>query len=259
MPLINTFGTPANLLFYTGTVSLSTATQGNVAGLLNPTNTDQAIWDCASAYQCASITTVVTGAPASTTVVLEGTLDGTNWFTVATSTNVGSSPVTNYGSAMQPFTSLRARCTAVSGGTSPTISVAAVAYQNPPPITSPDQILDGSATAANTASAQTILTVPAGRTWKGNLNLVMTNQAATGTLVSAAINTAGTNPTPAAAVNILSVQAGTGGTVAGDVTNTAYIDEVMVVAPAANSVTLTLTNSTATTCTSTANAVGVLL
>lgn len=121
------------------------------------------------------------------------------------------------------------------------------------------QILCGSATAANTAAAQTILTVPPGRTWQGRLSLTMTNQAATGTLVTANINTAGTNPIPAAAINLLTVQAGTAGTVAGDTTNNGYMDDVLVAAPAANSVTLTLTNSTATTCTSSANAVGVLL
>jgi len=128
-----------------------------------------------------------------------------------------------------------------------------------PGVPSPSNILAGSATAANTASAQTILTVPAGRIWQGDLSISLTNQATSGSLVSASINTAGTGAIPAPAVNLLTVQAGSVGTVTSDTSNSTTISDVYVAAPAGNAVTLTLTNSTATTCTSAANANGVLL
>lgn len=121
------------------------------------------------------------------------------------------------------------------------------------------QILAGSATAANTAAAQTILTVPAGRTWNGSLTLTLANQAAAGSLVTASINGAGTGVVPAAAVNLLSVIAGTVGTIGGDGTNSNTTGDITVTAPVGNAVTLTVTNSTATTCTSMANANGTLI
>jgi len=123
----------------------------------------------------------------------------------------------------------------------------------------PAQILSGSATAANNGSPQTIITIPAGRTWNGSLAISMTNQATTGTSVSANINAAGAGVVPASTVHLLSVIAGTVGAVAGDATNSNSTGDVTVSAPAANAVTLTLTNTTATTCMSMANANGVLI
>lgn len=128
-----------------------------------------------------------------------------------------------------------------------------------PFLVAPTSIVSGNVTAANTAAAQTLITIPAGRTWYGSVNVTLTNQATTGTLVLASVATAGTGVTPAAATVVLGVQAGSVGTVAGDATNTQGVSNIYVVAPAGNSVTLTLTNSTATTCTSIAQANGQLI
>lgn len=125
--------------------------------------------------------------------------------------------------------------------------------------TDPGQILDNSATAANTAAAQTLLTIPAGRTWMGSIALAATNSTAGGSTATASIATAGTNVVPAAATVLLRVHCSTVGTVAGLASQNNEIADVLVSAPAANGVTLTLTNSTATTFTSDATAVGILL
>src|SRR5579863_7431590 len=124
---------------------------------------------------------------------------------------------------------------------------------------SPSQILSGSATAANTAAAQTILTVPAGRTWSGSITIAATNTASSGTTATAQINTAGTGAIPANAVNLLKVHCSTVGTVVGLASQNNQVGDVTVAAPIGNAVTLTLTNSTATTFTSDASAVGVLI
>jgi hypothetical protein len=112
----------SNQTFYTGTVPI-------VQGVLNPANSPQTVWDCGVGMNYAEMTTVVTGSPVSFTILLEGTYDGTNWSTIATTTNVGGE--TTYGNGLIPFTNLRARCTAVSGGSSPTVSVVATASQTP--------------------------------------------------------------------------------------------------------------------------------
>lgn len=125
--------------------------------------------------------------------------------------------------------------------------------------TSPNQILDGSATAANTVAAQTLITVPAGRTWMGAIALSATNTTAGGSTATATINTAGAGVIPAAAVNLLRVHCSTVGTVAGLASQNNEVPDVTIVAPAGNAVTLTLTNSTGTTFTSDATAVGILL
>lgn len=114
--------TQENQTFTTGVVSLAT-------GVLNPANSAQTVWDCGVGMTYASITTVVTGSPASFTILLEGTYDGTNWSTLATCTNTAGE--TQYSTGLVPFTNLRARCTAVSGGTSPTVDVFATASQFP--------------------------------------------------------------------------------------------------------------------------------
>lgn len=116
-------GTPANQSFPTGVVPI-------VVGVLNPANNPSGIWDCGTAYEYASITTVVAGTPTSFTILLEGSLDGATWFTLATTTNTAGE--TQFSTGAVPFGVLRARCTAVVGGSSPTVSVVAVAYQNPP-------------------------------------------------------------------------------------------------------------------------------
>lgn len=114
--------TQSNQTFYTSPVPI-------VVGVLNPPNSPQTVWDCGVGMNYAEMTTVVTGSPASFTILLEGTYDGTNWSTIATTTNVSGE--TTYGNGLTPFTNLRARCTAVSGGSSPTVNVVATASQTP--------------------------------------------------------------------------------------------------------------------------------
>jgi hypothetical protein len=124
--------------------------------------------------------------------------------------------------------------------------------------TNPGQILANAVSATNTAAAQTLLTVPAGRTWLGSLALAATNTAAAGATGISTIATAGTGVVPAAGP-LLKVHCSTVGTTAGLASQNNAISDVLVVAPAGNAVTLTLTNSTATTYTSDATAVGVLI
>lgn len=126
--------------------------------------------------------------------------------------------------------------------------------------TNPNQILDGSVTATNTTSPQTIITVPANRTWIGTIVLSASATAATAGLYKATVNTSGANAIPANAINILTAHMSlVGASPAGLATFSDEIVDVIIVAPAGNAVTLTLTNSTATAMTSDANAVGILL
>lgn len=111
-----------NQTFTTGVVTIA-------VGVLNPANSAQSVWDAGVGMTYASMTTVVTGSPTSFTILLEGTYDGLNWTTLATTTNVSGE--TQYATGLIPFTNLRARCTAVSGGTSPTVNVFATASQYP--------------------------------------------------------------------------------------------------------------------------------
>lgn len=113
---------PQNLTFTTGVVAL-------VVGVLNPPNSAQTVWDAGVGMTYASMTTVVTGSPASFTILLEGTYDGNTWTTLATTTAVSGE--TQYATGLVPFTNLRARCTAVNGGSSPTVSVYATASPVP--------------------------------------------------------------------------------------------------------------------------------
>lgn len=148
-----------NKTFYTGVVSL-------VQGILNPPNSPQTNWDCGVSYTFASITTVITGSPASFTITLEGTMDGSNWTTLATTTNTAGETV--YSTGLIPFTNLRAHCTAVSGGTSPTVSVVAVAYQNPPQSTgggtTPATVTRTAPVAASSVGGGTTTAAPTGGT-----------------------------------------------------------------------------------------------
>jgi hypothetical protein len=119
----NTLSTvQSNQTFTTGVVPI-------VVGVLNPVNSPQSVWDCGVGMSYASMTTVVTGSPVSFTIVLEGTYDGNTWTTLATTTNVAGD--TQYTTGLINFTNLRARCTAVSGGSSPTVNVFVTAGQAP--------------------------------------------------------------------------------------------------------------------------------
>jgi hypothetical protein len=126
------------------------------------------------------------------------------------------------------------------------------------PLNIASYILSNAVTATNTTTPQTLLTIPAGRTWVGSIALAATNSAASGATAIASISTAGTGVTPAAGA-LLKVHCSTVGTTAGLASQNNEIGPVTVVAPTGNSVTLTLTNSTATTFTSDATAVGALL
>jgi hypothetical protein len=125
----------------------------------------------------------------------------------------------------------------------------------------PNQVVTGAATATNTTSPQTIITVPAGRTWVGSITLGATNSATAASNATAKVNTSGTGAIPAAAVNLLTVHCSLVGTTPAGLAsqNNATPGDVVVQAPVGNSVTLTLTNSTATTFVSDATAVGVLV
>jgi hypothetical protein len=138
---VQTVGTPINQAFFSGTVPI-------VVGVLNPANSPQSVWDCGTAYEYASITTVVAGTPTSFTILLEGSLDGLAWTTLATASNTAGE--TQFSTGVTPFANLRARCTAVSGGSSPTVSIAVVAYQNPP------QTIPGGATPGGGAVSGTV-------------------------------------------------------------------------------------------------------
>lgn len=253
----------SNQTFTTGVVSLA-------SGVLNPANSPQNVWDCGVGMTYASITTAITGSPASFTILLEGTYDGTTWATLATCSNTAGE--TQFSTGLVPFTNLRARCTAVSGGTSPTVNVFATASQTPfsatsggaspatpvsPVSVAAANVLCGSGAATNSTTPQTLITVPAGRTWYGTVSASIAATAGTA-VVSANINTAGTGVTPAAAVNLLTVTSDPV-TAAGDTVNQNTTGPFYVIAPVGNSVTVTLTNTSATTNASTASALGILL
>lgn len=109
--------------------TFSTSPVAIAVGTLN-TNS----WSTGVGMNYAEVTTVVTGSPASFTILLEGSLDGQTWSTVATLTNVAGE--TQWATGSIPFLALRARCTAVAGGTSPKVNVYVTASQTPFQITS---------------------------------------------------------------------------------------------------------------------------
>lgn len=119
MPSSTTTSVQSNETFTTGGfVSLAT-------GVLNASS-----WNTGVGMNYAEVTTEVTGSPASFTILLEGSVDGgTNWTTVATCSNTAGE--TQFTTGLVQFTSLRARCTAVSGGTSPTVNVVVTTSQTP--------------------------------------------------------------------------------------------------------------------------------
>lgn len=150
-----TTATQTNQTFYTSPVPIA-------VGVLNPVNSPQSVWDCGVGMTYASMTTVVTGSPVSFTILLEGTYDGVNWSTIATATNVAGE--TQYGTGLVPFTNLRARCTAVSGGSSPTVNVVATAsqqpFQNTGGGTSPTPVTRVAPVGASNAGAGTTAATP---------------------------------------------------------------------------------------------------
>lgn len=177
---------PNNQTFTTGVVSLA-------QGVLNPANSPQTVWDCGVGMLYAAITTVVTGSPASFTIVLEGTYDGVNWTILATTTNVAGETV--YGGGTTPFTNLRARCSAVSGGTNPTVDVFATASQSP--LTQTSTTTSGTGTAIRVAPGSTsaFTTLSAATSGIGTVvdfgsavSTVMFQIVATGTVTAGAVS-----------------------------------------------------------------------
>lgn len=85
----------------------------------------------ATAFCRAALTTVVTGGPATLTVLLEGSMDGQNWFTVATSTSLTGDTQfapTNFNTPTVQFGALRVRVSVLTGGASPKIALAVTAF-----------------------------------------------------------------------------------------------------------------------------------
>ena len=89
------------------------------------------VLDLPATYTIASLTSLLTGAPTSTTVQLQGSMDGKNWTTLGSSTSTTGD--TNFFSGT-PFNMLRVNVSAVSGGTTPTLAVNIAAYQQDQPV-----------------------------------------------------------------------------------------------------------------------------
>lgn len=115
-------------------------------------------------------------------------------------------------------------------------------------------ILAGTAVATNTVAAQTIITIPAGRTWKGEVVVSIASTAAA--LVAATVDVNGANALPAPGTIVARVNIG--GLTSGGFQE-AQAFTVTAVAPAGNSITLRLVNTSATANTSSATANGVLI
>lgn len=115
-------------------------------------------------------------------------------------------------------------------------------------------ILSGTAVATNSTSAVTIITIPAGRQWVGDVTISVASTAAA--IVSATVQTSGTNVVPASGTVVSRVNIGglTSGGFAAPLRA-----RVRVVAPPQNTVTLQLVNTSATANTSSASANGVLI
>jgi hypothetical protein len=84
--------------------------------------------DCQDTFSNASAQFSFPSAPATITVLLEGSMDGVNWVALASSTSVTTNTVYSVG---VPFRLLRANVTAFTGGSSPTISVIVSAQSTP--------------------------------------------------------------------------------------------------------------------------------
>lgn len=118
-----------------------------------------------------------------------------------------------------------------------------------------NRILAGSSTTAG--SAQTLITIPAGRVWKGSVSATI-GAAAITTQYTAIFNTAGTGVTPAAAVNLFAVSTSELTAASGESNVNGTSGEIHIAAPLANSVTLTVT-ATSGAAEFSASAVGILL
>lgn len=123
-----------------------------------------------------------------------------------------------------------------------------------PSIPAPADIVSGGVQVDNSVTPTTIITIPAGRTWRGSVSVCGSNADTTQSLASTKIVTAGTGVVPAADTIIANVISRR------DSAATVMVNyPVTVTAPAGNSVTLQLVNSRATTYSSTGSANGILL
>lgn len=120
-------------------------------------------------------------------------------------------------------------------------------------------LLSGGASVANSTTQTTIITVPAGRTWRGSISVSLNNiGGANSTFNTAVITTLGAGAFPAAGTNIMTLASNAKGQTGGDVSRT--INDIHVIAPGGNSVTITVQLSLAVaTLRVDANANGVLL
>lgn len=75
--------------------------------------------DLVTPYRTHTLQTVVTGAPTSLSVTLEGSLNGTNWVVLATSTSTTGDAQF---AVDKPVRYVRATLSALTGGTAPTVT-----------------------------------------------------------------------------------------------------------------------------------------
>lgn len=106
-----------------------------------------------------------------------------------------------------------------------------------PYLPAPADILSASVNVVNTTTATTIITIPAGRTWYGNIGLeVLNTQNAATTPLFATVKTNGTNATPASGTALVQVVSHRAGNVS--MNFDAFVPWTYVTAPVGNSVTL---------------------
>jgi hypothetical protein len=103
------------------------STGGPVALAVGVLNTS--VWNTGVGMSYVAVTTQIAGSPTSYTALLEGSFDGITWSTVDTVNNVNGE--TQWSNNAVMFSQLRLRCTAVSGGTSPTINAFITVSQQP--------------------------------------------------------------------------------------------------------------------------------
>lgn len=115
-------------------------------------------------------------------------------------------------------------------------------FTAPDYIPNPGLVLSAYVRVSNSTTQTNVLTVPAGRTWVGQVTIQSSSQSGTAVLADTRAVTAGTGVLPVAGTVIGVAQS------ARDTTSTVFtVDNVVVVAPASGPVTIDVINSTATT------------
>lgn len=118
----------------------------------------------------------------------------------------------------------------------------------------PANILSGGIQVDNSTTSTVVITVPAGRTWVGSVSVLGSNADTTQSLASTKVVTNGAGVIPAAGT-IIGLAISRRDAACTVVTH----DQVRIVAPAGNAVTLEVVNSRATTYSGAASANGTLL